>query len=278
MPLPLIWSSGHSSSMNKKNRLRLQQTASIFLPQPTSREGDEDGILTPQDTLHKGIRDGPEISPTKPKGRTATASLRGLSMPKTQIGKPKERKHLSPNLATKVLTESGYRCAVPTCRNILALDMHHIWEVNAGGPDELWNLIALCPTCHALYHRGTIREESIGAWKSMLVSLGQAFDLEAIDKLLFLSLMPAEFLGVSGDGVLSFARLIAAGLTTVIRRSNNCWELMLYEVQLTPKGKMLIEAWKQGDREALQRVLVPGEPPVRPTIQSPTLRDSTTTV
>src|SRR4051812_29981280 len=69
--------------------------------------------------------------------------------------KPRERKNLSLKLRTIVLTESGYRCAVPTCRNILALDMHHIWEVSAGGTDDPSNLIALCPNCHNLYHRGT---------------------------------------------------------------------------------------------------------------------------
>src|ERR1700730_4135225 len=67
----------------------------------------------------------------------------------------------------QVLTEAGYRCAVPTCRNILAIDMHHIVEVNDKGPNEPYNLLALCPTCHALYTRGTISKEAINAWKTM---------------------------------------------------------------------------------------------------------------
>lgn len=83
--------------------------------------------------------------------------------------KPRERENLSLKTRVLVLTEAGYRCAVPTCRNILALDMHHIWEVSAGGSDDPSNLIALCPTCHALYHRGTISAESIYIYKSMLV-------------------------------------------------------------------------------------------------------------
>lgn len=72
---------------------------------------------------------------------------------------------------------------MPTCRNILALDMPHVWEVNASGSDTLANLIALCATCHALYHRGTIQRESIYAWKEMFVALGRAFDVRAIDQL-----------------------------------------------------------------------------------------------
>src|SRR3954465_12638574 len=90
--------------------------------------------------------------------------------------KPRERKNLSLKLRTIVLTESGYRCAVPTCRNILALDMHHIWEVSAGGTDDPSNLIALCPNCHNLYHRGTISEDAIYAYKAMLVPITRGFD------------------------------------------------------------------------------------------------------
>ncbi len=105
---------------------------------------------------------------------------------------PRERVKLPIKTVTIVLTEGGYRCAVPTCRNILALDLHHIWEVSAGGGDGPENLVALCPTCHALYHRGTIAQDSIYAYKSMLVAIGRAFDLEAIDRLLFLEMLPKD--------------------------------------------------------------------------------------
>src|SRR3989344_6722382 len=86
----------------------------------------------------------------------------------------------------EVLSEAGYRCAVPTCRNILAIDLHHIVEVRENGGNELSNLIALCPTCHALFTRGTITRDAINNWKLMLVSLNHAFDKESISNLLFL--------------------------------------------------------------------------------------------
>ena len=95
------------------------------------------------------------------------------------------RKDPSQAVRTAVLIEAGYRCASPTCRNILALDLHHIEEVHAGGGNEVANLIALCPTCHALYTRGTIPREAIDAWKTVLVGLSHAFDQEAIDNLLY---------------------------------------------------------------------------------------------
>ena len=176
-------------------------------------------------------------------------------MARTSKRLPQERNRLPLKTATIVLTEAGYRCAVPTCRNILALDMHHIWEVSAGGGDDPGNLIALCPTCHALYHRGTISQDSIYAYKAMLVAISQAFDLDAIDRLLFLSMYPEDFLIVSGDGVLPFARLTAAGLTTVSMKANNMWELVTYAVNITEKGKLLIQAWRGGDRIRLVQTL-----------------------
>src|SRR2546425_266246 len=97
------------------------------------------------------------------------------------------RRTVPQDVRVTVLTEAGYRCAVPTCRTILAIDIHHIVEVSAGGGDDPSNLIALCPTCHSLYHRGTIPQESIRTWKAVLVALNQAFDVEALDQLIFLS-------------------------------------------------------------------------------------------
>src|SRR5277367_223406 len=153
---------------------------------------------------------------------------------------PQERRKLSLKTRTIVLTEAGYRCAVPTCRGILALDMHHIWEVVHGGGDDPSNLIALCPTCHALYHRGTIKAESIYVYKAMLIAITRAFDVEAIDRLLFLESCKKDFLVVSGDGLLHFARLIAAGLALVEQKSNNNWQIVTYAVNISDKGKHLI--------------------------------------
>jgi hypothetical protein len=168
---------------------------------------------------------------------------------------PRERKKLPLQTVTLVLTEAGYRCAVPTCRGILALDMHHIWEVNAGGGDDPANLVALCPTCHALYHRGTIAAESIYAYKAMLVAISRAFDLDAIDRLMFLSMLPHDHLVLSGDGVLHFARLIAASLATLELKANNAWQLVTYTVNISDKGRYIVQAWKAGDRSRLRELL-----------------------
>jgi hypothetical protein len=179
----------------------------------------------------------------------------------TPKAKPRERKDLPVKTELLVLTECGYRCAVPTCRTILVLDIHHIWEVSGGGGDDPSNLIALCPTCHALYHRKKMKAESIYIYKAMLVAITRAFDLEAIDQLLFLASCKKDFLVVSGDGLLHFGRLIAAGLASVSQKTNNNWQIVTYAVNISDKGLQLIEAWKQGDQTRLRVVMggpVPG--------------------
>lgn len=79
-------------------------------------------------------------------------------------------RHIPDKVRLAVLTEAGFRCAVPTCKTIIALDLHHIVSVSDSGPNDAINLLALCPTCHALHHRGTIPLESIRVWKENLVN------------------------------------------------------------------------------------------------------------
>lgn len=159
--------------------------------------------------------------------------------------KPQNRRKPSQQTIIQVLTEAGYRCAVPTCRGILALDLHHIVEVAKDGPNESSNLLALCPTCHALYTRGIIAADAIYTWKATLVSLNNAFDRQAIDNLLFLSRDP--LLVITGDALLKFAGLIVSGLVTYETKPNPQY----FTVSLTENGRQFVDAWKKGDRLAL---------------------------
>jgi hypothetical protein len=177
-------------------------------------------------------------------------------MPKS-TKKPRYRENLPLKTKILVLTEAGYRCAVPNCRTILTLDIHHIWEVTFGGGNGPENLIALCPNCHASYHRGIIHPDSIYLWKSMLVAISRAFDLEAVDLLLFLRQCEKDFLVVNGDGLLHFARIIAAGMASVEQKANNNWQIVTYVVNISNKGKQLIDAWRSGDRTRLKQALGP---------------------
>jgi hypothetical protein len=155
----------------------------------------------------------------------------------------------------ELFTEAGFRCAVPTCRDLLVLDLHHIYEVAEGGGNEVSNLIALCPTCHGLYHRGHIPRSSVFAWKSMLVAINRGFDLESIDRLIFLEMQAQDYLIVQGDGVLHFDRLIAAGLATFEQKSNNENQIVTYSVNISQKGRMLIDAWRSGDHAQIKQAV-----------------------
>jgi hypothetical protein len=170
----------------------------------------------------------------------------------------KRRREVSHATRVAVLTEAGYRCAVPTCRNLLAIDLHHIEPVAEAGDNSAGNLIALCPQCHALLHRGTIEKSSILVWKGILVALSHGFDKGTVDRLLFLSISPdnrpAFF---TAEGVLAFVSLIAAGIVTVDHQigghDDRGWapNNISYFLKLTDKGSALVEAWKSGDRKAL---------------------------
>jgi hypothetical protein len=180
----------------------------------------------------------------------------------------RRRKALPIPVRTEVLIEAGYRCAVPTCRTILAIDLHHMVEVREGGPDDASNLLALCPTCHALFHRGEIAAEAIRVWKSMLVSLNHGFDREAKDKLLFLAVegRPKLF---SADGVLAFTGLIASGLVQCgreqrvvhARGTGTDASKSRYPLELSEKGRLVVAAWREGDQQALGKALAWGATP-----------------
>lgn len=170
----------------------------------------------------------------------------------------KKRRRIPEAVRRHVLMEAGYRCGVPTCRNILAIDLHHIVPVSEDGGNEPDNLLPLCGLCHDLHHRGEIPPDAIRIWKGILVALNRAFDHETIDNLLFLQALDSKpRLIVSGDGVLRFSRLIAAGLAT-FKWQNVTRERRpdTYSVALTDKGKLLVEAWTEGNAAALEDVLV----------------------
>jgi len=170
-----------------------------------------------------------------------------------------ERKKIPTDVILAVLTEAGYRCGVPTCRAILAIDLHHLNQVKDGGDNSISNLIALCPTCHALFHRGEFKRESLFVWKATLVSLSQAFDKDAIDDLLFVALPSTRTLLVSGDGVLKFSRLISAGLVRTTQKDRQMG-VQFYALSLTEKAEQFISAWQSGNRTLLNESMKPSSP------------------
>lgn len=171
------------------------------------------------------------------------------------------RKALPIDVRRRVLHEAGYKCGNPICRCIITLDIHHLVSVSDDGPDEPENLIALCPNCHALHHKGEIPMESLRAWKMLLLAVNEAFDRRSVDLLLALDKIGNTF--VSGEGVLECASLIAAGF---VERGyyNIGGPIPMYSVSLTDRGRAMVNAWKHGDQRAAVEAIQSAEPGVGP--------------
>ena len=107
-------------------------------------------------------------------------------------------------------------------------------------------------------------------WKGMLVTLNHAFNKDAMDLLLFLTLKEQEErpYGYTSECIMRCAGLINAGLvvtktfwdplTSNFMMSNSGTD---HTLQLTERGRMVIDAWKAGDKDALDRALAQGAGP-----------------
>lgn len=180
------------------------------------------------------------------------------------------RKKIPPVVRDLILMEATYKCANPTCRHLLTLELHHMEQVCEGGGDEPENLLALCPNCHSLHHEGHIPKAAIRTWKSLLVSLNSS-NRAAADLLLVLrkdeirydtaedkTFEPRPF-QFTGDGLPAIAGLITSGLLEISKRNHNVSahsiSMPSFEVRLTEKGKLFLEAWIQGDEIGLGKIL-----------------------
>lgn len=159
-----------------------------------------------------------------------------------------KRKSIPIDVRRLVLHEAGYRCVNPTCRTIITIDLHHLDFVSEGGENTAENLIALCPNCHSLHHKGHIPIESLRAWKMMLLSLNEGFDKKSIE--ILLSVNRIDLFVVSGDGLLSCSYLIASGMLQVdpvgpfVYGDTN----YKYRIKLSEKGLKFLTAWQKGDQ------------------------------
>ena len=180
-------------------------------------------------------------------------------------------RYISPTNKQIILMEAGYKCANPTCRHILTLELHHIVWVKEGGGSNTENLIALCPNCHSLHTYGKIPKEAIEVWKSMLVSLNNP-NRATVDLLIVLyreeeRLVAAETdsteitppFRFTGDGLGALAGLITAGLVEISRRLSGASHfgggMPSFEVRLTESGRRLVNAWFNGIPDAIDDAL-----------------------
>ena len=175
---------------------------------------------------------------------------------------PPHRRNVPPSVRDEVLREAGYMCAIPSCRHILTLELHHIVWVKAGGGNDATNLLALCANHHALHTQGHIPDSAIRHWKGMLHALNHSFSKESMDLLLFLANPSSKDIYYSGDGVLRFAGLIAAGLAqlgsgAIVHMTGGGLggPKSSHHVVLSEKGTALVDAWIRGDEESYSAVL-----------------------
>ena len=169
---------------------------------------------------------------------------------------PGKRTAIYPDIRHLVLHEAGYKCANPTCRQVLTLEIHHLDQVSEGGSNTPDNLLALCPNCHSLHHAGHIPIASLRAWKFMLLALNEAFDRRTIDLLLALRTLHNHY--VTGDGVLQCAALVASGYVIVrpgqhdLQEGAPRWDTggpPLYTLSLSERGERFVEGWQEGNQE-----------------------------
>jgi 5-methylcytosine-specific restriction endonuclease McrA len=55
-------------------------------------------------------------------------------------------------LCRRVWDRDGWRCRNPRCQLRNNLSCHHIKYRSENGPDESWNICALCVDCHSAVH------------------------------------------------------------------------------------------------------------------------------
>jgi hypothetical protein len=191
-------------------------------------------------------------------------------MSKKSVAQPREADRTKIPVAVRhqLLLEAGYKCGNLACRNVVTLDLHHIQYVSDGGGDDPANLLALCPYCHAMHHTGQIPVEAVRTWKGLLLALNQAFDRRAVDLLLYLRQTQGADIWYSGDGLLQFAPLVAAGLVAFrtepmyastppgnfqwgsipVHHQGTRYQIGLQIfIELTAKGRLMVDAWLAGD-------------------------------
>jgi hypothetical protein len=158
------------------------------------------------------------------------------------------RPKIPAEIKRRILMESGYRCAVPTCRFPITEHAHiESWSKTKNYNYE--NMIALCPNCHTLYDSKKIDKKALIAYKRKLLFLNDVYSRFEIDVLDFLkshkrALIPGELL---------IKRLLEEGLVLheeeiMIQGFGDGEDILgIFSVVLSDKGKQLLEDWAKVD-------------------------------
>ncbi len=158
----------------------------------------------------------------------------------------KKRKTLPEALKRDLLRETGWRCAVPTCRAAGDfLEFAHIIPVKDGGKNTFLNMIALCPTCHSRFDSKKEKfmslEELIILKQNLMVLNGRYSSFERRILEYFLENYNVECWGRDLD----LMYLLKDGLIVEDgKKRANAINFPPKIYLLTEKGKEFVEKWK----------------------------------
>lgn len=175
------------------------------------------------------------------------------------------RPHVPAALERRLKEEAGYRCAIPTCRNMVGIEMAHIVPRSIVKEDKFENMILLCATCHVAYDREKrIPRKSMEFFKANLAVVnGRYSDFEhrVMEHFADLENREGEILTIPFHHEIHLRNLLRDGLLTLVGRERHImsgsYEDGLEFYSLTPAGRVFIHRWIEG--EAVDDNL-PGDP------------------
>ncbi len=167
-------------------------------------------------------------------------------------------------LKRALLTEAGYRCAIPTCRGTSSLQFEHIDEWHKVKEHKFENMIILCANCHARVTSKEIHKDAIRKYKNNLAILTGRYTTaewrlldfildnspDAVDqngkvRLRFPQSDQVTYYGLVKDGYIVFEHY-KAGIAIGETVSNQIG------IVFTQKGVELLQSYKNG--QTIQKV------------------------
>lgn len=155
-----------------------------------------------------------------------------------------DRPPIPAEIRRRVLIDSGHRCSIPTCRQIIC-EVHHIipWEQIREHTYE--NLICLCSNCHTFVHEGKIDRKSLKIYKHNLGLLHDKYTQFEIDLMFDLYKRPENSIYIADFMYYMVRRSIDSGLIQMIDKqkcfSSGDVHISFIFLVLTAEGRIFID-------------------------------------
>lgn len=161
-----------------------------------------------------------------------------------------ERPPIPQPLRRQVLMEAGYRCAIPTCRQI-PVDLHHIIPWATVKAHTFDNLIALCRNDHGLAGDGVIDRKALALYKRNLSLVNSRYgDMERRLIGYFAQNPDIKQAGFPTPHTFEFMNLLDDGLVSEVHSGMNVmgggFDMSPKIYVLTPAGIQFVSRWAAG--------------------------------